>query len=110
MLPIMKRGFATLLLLAVSAGALAASSLEGLDFRQRSGGELEVDLQFAGPVPEVRGYRPDDPAPLTIELMETANRLHQRRYALAIGGVQQVTALDAGSPTRLGFELAGPPP
>src|SRR5690554_927671 len=110
MLPIMKRGFATLLLLAVSAGALAASSLEGLDFRQGSGGELEVDLQFAGPVPEVRGYRLDDPARLTIDLMETANRLDQRRYALGIGGVQQVTALEAGSRTRLVFDLEGPLP
>ena len=110
MLPIMKRGFATLLLLALSAGALAASSLEGLDFRQGSGGELEVDLQFAGPVPEVRGYRLDDPARLTIDLMETANRLDQRSYALGIGGVRQVTALEAGSRTRLVFDLEGPLP
>src|SRR5690554_5374292 len=110
MLPIIKRGFATLVLLAVSAGAMAASSLEGLDFRQGSGGELEVDLQFAGPVPEVRGYRLDDPARLTIDLMETANRLDQRRYALGIGGVQQVTALEAGSRTRLVFDLEGPLP
>ncbi|WP_290907584.1 type IV pilus secretin PilQ [Halomonas sp.] len=106
----MKRGFATLLLLALSAGALAASSLEGLDFRQGSGGELEVDLQFTGPVPEVRGYRLDDPARLTIDLMETANRLDQRSYALGIGGVQRVTALEAGSRTRLVFDLEGPLP
>ncbi|MFB9145772.1 type IV pilus secretin PilQ [Halomonas alkalicola] len=106
----MKRGFATLLLLALSAGALAASSLEGLDFRQGGGGELEVDLQFAGPVPEVRGYRLDDPARLTIDLMETANRLDQRSYALGIGGVRQVTALEAGSRTRLVFDLEGPLP
>ncbi|WP_346300092.1 type IV pilus secretin PilQ [Halomonas sp. BM-2019] len=106
----MKRGFATLVLLAVSAGALAASTLEGLDFRQGSGGELEVDLSFAGPVPEVRGYRLDDPARLTIDLMETGNRLDQRRYELGIGGVQQVTALEAGSRTRLVFDLEGPLP
>ncbi|WP_445003524.1 type IV pilus secretin PilQ [Halomonas mongoliensis] len=110
MLPIIKRGFAILVLLVASASVMAASSLEGLDFRQGSGGELEVDLQFAGPVPEVRGYRLDDPARLTIDLMETANRLDQRRYALGIGGVQQVTALEAGSRTRLVFDLEGPLP
>ncbi len=110
MLPIMKRGFATLLLLAVSAGALASSSLEELNFRQGAGGELEVDLSFAGPVPEVRGYRLDDPARLTIDLMETANRLGQRNYALGIGGVQRVTALEAGARTRLVFDLEGPLP
>ncbi|MDR5892140.1 type IV pilus secretin PilQ [Halomonas mongoliensis] len=110
MLPIIKRGFAILVLLVASASVMAASGLEGLDFRQGSGGELEVDLQFAGPVPEVRGYRLDDPARLTIDLMETANRLDQRRYALGIGGVQQVTALEAGSRTRLVFDLEGPLP
>ncbi|WP_404298896.1 type IV pilus secretin PilQ [Halomonas sp.] len=106
----MKRGFATLLLLAISAGALAASSLEELSFRQGAGGELEVDLSFGGPVPEVRGYRLDDPARLTIDLMETSNRLGQRNYALGIGGVQRVTALEAGSRTRLVFDLEGPLP
>ncbi len=110
MLPIMTRGLATLLLLAVSGGALAASALEGLDFRQGSGGELEVDLQFTGPVPEVRGYRLDDPPRLTIDLMETDNRLDQRRYTLGIGGAQRVTALEAGSRTRLVFDLEGPLP
>ncbi len=110
MTPIMKRGIATLLLLAVSSAALAASSLDDLSFRQGSGGELEVDLGFDGPVPEVRGYRMDDPARLTIDLMDTANRLDQRRYALGIGGVQQVTALEAGSRTRLVFDLEGPLP
>src|SRR5690554_5931631 len=107
---IMKRGLAILVLLSVSVGAMAASSLEGLDFWQGGGGELEVELSFTGPVPEVRGYRLDDPARLTIDLMETANRLDQRRYALGIGGVQQVTALEAGSRTRLVFDLEGPLP
>jgi len=110
MLTIMKHGFVTLLLLAVSAGALASSSLEGLDFRQGAGGELEIDLSFSGPVPEVRGYRLDDPARLTIDLMDTTNRLDRRNYALGIGGVQRVTALEAGARTRLVFDLEGPLP
>ncbi|NAW33068.1 type IV pilus secretin PilQ [Halomonas alimentaria] len=107
---IIKRAVALLAMLAVSGTALAASTLEGLDFRQGASGELEVDLDFAGPVPEVRGYRIDDPARLTIDLMETDNRLDRRSYSLGIGGVQQVTALEAGSRTRLVFDLEGPLP
>ncbi|MDN3521399.1 type IV pilus secretin PilQ [Halomonas ramblicola] len=107
---IMKRGTATLLMLTVSGFALAATTLEDLDFRQGSGGELEVDLNFSGPVPEVRGYRLDDPARLTIDLVDTDNRLDQRRYDLGIGGVRQVTALEAGARTRLVFDLEGPLP
>ncbi|MEQ5800885.1 type IV pilus secretin PilQ [Halomonas sp. H10-9-1] len=107
---IIKRAAAVLVLLAVSGVALAASTLQGLDFRQGPSGELEVDLDFAGAVPEVRGYRIDDPARLTIDLMEADNGLPERRYSLGIGGVQQVTALEAGSRTRLVFDLEGPLP
>ncbi|PMR70573.1 type II and III secretion system protein [Halomonas heilongjiangensis] len=104
------RGLATLVLLVASSAALAASTLDELDFRQGSGGELEVDLGFGGPVPEVRGYRLDDPARLTIDLMDTSSRLDQRRFDLGIGGVERVTALEAGSRTRLVFDLSGPLP
>ncbi|MDT0502418.1 type IV pilus secretin PilQ [Halomonas sp. PAR7] len=107
---IIKRTVALLAMLAVSGAALAASTLEELDFRQGASGELEVDLEFSGLVPEVRGYRIDDPARLTIDLMETDNRLARRSYTLGIGGVQRVTALEAGSRTRLVFDLDGPLP
>ncbi|TDB02629.1 type IV pilus secretin PilQ [Halomonas marinisediminis] len=107
---IIKRTVALLAMLAVSGAAMAASTLEELDFRQGSSGELEVDLEFSGLVPEVRGYRIDDPARLTIDLMETDNRLDRRSYSLGIGGVQRVTALEAGSRTRLVFDLEGPLP
>ncbi|MFP4138213.1 MAG: AMIN domain-containing protein, partial [Halomonas sp.] len=107
---IIKYAASLVAMLTVSGSALAASTLEGLDFRQGGSGELEIDLDFAGEVPEVRGYRIDDPARLTIDLMETDNGLDQRRYSLGIGGVEQVTALEAGSRTRLVFELEGPLP
>ncbi len=104
------RGLATVALLAVSTASMAASTLTNLDFRQGGDGALEVDLDFRGPVPEVRGYRLDDPARLTIDLMETDSTLERRREELGIGGVERVTALEAGSRTRLVFELEGPLP
>lgn len=97
-------------LLVASTAALAASTLTDLDFRQGPGGEVQVDLTFRGGVPEVRGYRLDDPARLTIDLMETGNRLDQRRIDLGVGGVEQVTALEAGTRTRLVFNLEEPLP
>ncbi|MGM0535136.1 MAG: type IV pilus secretin PilQ [Pseudomonadota bacterium] len=106
----MIRGLAIVALLGVSSAAMAASTLTDLGFRQGSDGALEVDLDFRGPVPEVRGYRLDDPARLTIDLMETDSALERRREELGIGGVERVTALEAGSRTRLVFELEGPLP
>ncbi|WP_280546314.1 type IV pilus secretin PilQ [Halomonas sp. 11-S5] len=106
----MIRGLALVALLVIATSAAAASTLTALDFRQGSDGALEVDLDFRGPVPEVRGYRLDDPARLTIDLMDTDSALERRREELGIGGVERVTALEAGSRTRLVFELEGPLP
>ncbi|MGR2738220.1 type IV pilus secretin PilQ [Billgrantia sp. Q4P2] len=89
---------------------LAATTLTGLDFREGERGELLVDLTFSGGVPEVRGYRLDEPARLTIDLEGTANGLESRRFDLGVGGVEQVTALEAGSRTRLVFNMEGPLP
>ncbi|RDB44791.1 type IV pilus secretin family protein [Halomonas sp. DQ26W] len=106
----MIRAMAGLCLLAVSSVVLATTTLTDLDFRQGESGELQVDLTFSHGVPEVRGYRLDEPARLTIDLVDTTNRLEQRRMELGIGGVEQVTALEAGSRTRLVFNLEGPLP
>ncbi len=97
-------------LLLASVQALANTALTGLDFRQGQGGELQVDLTFSQGVPEVRGYRLDEPARLSIDLIDATNQLEQRRIDLGIGGVEQVTALEAGSRTRLVFHLDGPLP
>nr|WP_046078335.1 type IV pilus secretin PilQ [Halomonas sp. HG01] len=107
---LMKRMLAALAMLVVSTSVMAASTLTGLDYRQAAGGALEVDLSFDGGVPEVRGYRLDDPARLTIDLMATRSALEHRRQALGVGGVERVTALEAGSRTRLVFDLEGPLP
>ncbi|WP_108445235.1 type IV pilus secretin PilQ [Halomonas denitrificans] len=106
----MIRGLAIVALLAVSTAASAASTLTDLAFRQGADGALEVELDFSGPVPEVRGYRLDEPARLTIDLMDTTSALERRREELGMGGVERVTALEAGSRTRLVFELEGPLP
>ncbi|MBD3894581.1 type IV pilus secretin PilQ family protein [Halomonas sp. ML-15] len=96
----------TVLILALlSLPALAASTLDDLSYRQGASGELEVVLGFSGGVPEVRGYRLDEPARLTIDLMETSSRLERSRQSLQIAGVRDLTTLEAGSRTRLVFAL-----
>ncbi|QOR37570.1 type IV pilus secretin PilQ [Billgrantia diversa] len=104
------RTLAVLCLALAAVPALAATTLTDLDFRQGERGELLIDLTFSGGVPEVRGYRLDEPARLTIDLTDTANALERRHIDLGIGGVEQVTALEAGSRTRLVFNMEGPLP
>ncbi len=106
----MIRVLAALAMLVVSTSVMAASTLTGLDYRQGADGALEIDLSFDGGVPEVRGYRLDEPPRLSIDLMETRSALSSRRQELGVGGVQRVTALEAGNRTRLVFDLDGPLP
>ncbi|QJQ95076.1 MULTISPECIES: type IV pilus secretin PilQ [Halomonadaceae] len=88
----------------------AASALTELEFRQGASGELDVEMRFSGGVPEVRGYRLDDPPRLAIDLMETTSQIERRRQELNLAGVESVTTLEAGSRTRLVFALDGPLP
>ncbi|RAR63564.1 type IV pilus assembly protein PilQ [Onishia taeanensis] len=90
------------------ATAMAASTLTGLEVRQGSAGELEVDMRFDGDVPQVRGYRLDSPPRLSIDLVETANGLAERRREIGLAGVDRLITLEAGSRTRLVFDLDAP--
>lgn len=99
------RALAVVAVLVAPGAVLASTTLIGLDYREAGNGSLEVDLDFDGPVPEVRGYRLDEPARLTIDLIDTDSRLERRRQHLGIAGVRQLTALRAGRRTRLVFEL-----
>ena len=92
-------------LCALAGPALAASTLTGMDFEQRSDGQLDVMLRFSDGVPEVRGYRIDSPPRLAIDLMDTVNELDQRRFELGLAGVDSLVALSAGDRTRLVLTL-----
>nr|WP_298414880.1 type IV pilus secretin PilQ [uncultured Halomonas sp.] len=98
----------TLLAAALLSGAgpvLAQSALIGVDFEQSNDDHLEVSLRFSGAIPEVRSYRIASPSRLTIDLLETASQLEQRRFDLALAGVRQLVALESGKRTRLVFDL-----
>ncbi|WP_346795641.1 type IV pilus secretin PilQ [Halomonas sp. Bachu 37] len=102
---LMTRSVVILLLSTLPSLAFAASVLTDLDFRRNSGGDVEIDLSFSGPVPELRGYRLDDPPRLTLDLADTSSGLEGRRFDVGVGGVQRVTALDTGARTRLVVDL-----
>ncbi|WP_227369017.1 type IV pilus secretin PilQ [Halomonas sp. M20] len=92
-------------LFSAAGPVLAQSALIGVDFEQSSDNQLEVALRFSGGVPEVRSYRIDSPSRLTVDLLETASQLEQRRFDLALAGVHQLVALESGKRTRLVFDL-----
>lgn len=85
--------------------ALAASTLKDLEFTSLGGDRMELKLDFAGGVPEVKGYRIETPPRITIDLMDTHSQLEKRRFNLGLNGVEELVALEAGSRTRLVMKL-----
>lgn len=85
--------------------ALAASTLKDLEFTSLGGDRMELKLDFAGGVPEVKGYRIETPPRITIDLMDTHSQLEKRRFDLGLNGVDELVALEAGSRTRLVMKL-----
>ncbi|MAX32980.1 MAG: type II and III secretion system protein [Halomonadaceae bacterium] len=104
----MRVSLALMLVCGLPATALGASTLTGLEVGQGSTGELEVDMRFDGEVPQVRGYRLDSPPRLSIDLVDTANGLAERRREIGLAGVDRLITLEAGSRTRLVFDLDAP--
>ncbi|SDF80674.1 type IV pilus assembly protein PilQ [Onishia taeanensis] len=104
----MRVSLALMLVCGLPATALGASTLTGLEVSQGSTGELEVDMRFDGEVPQVRGYRLDSPPRLSIDLVDTANGLAERRREIGLAGVDRLITLEAGSRTRLVFDLDAP--
>ncbi|XKH60806.1 type IV pilus secretin PilQ [Halomonas sediminis] len=103
---LMTRSVVMLVLMLMPALASATSVLTDLDVRRTTAGDVEIDLYFSGPLPELRGYRLDEPPRLALDLADTSSALKQRRQEVGVAGVERITALDSGSRTRLVVELA----
>ncbi|QEA37961.1 type IV pilus secretin PilQ [Pistricoccus aurantiacus] len=98
------------LLLLVPSLALAESTLTDLEARPGGDGGTELVLSFSGGVPQVNGYRLEDPPRLTFDLMKTAVGIEQRRWELGLDRVETLNVLEAGERTRLVLDLTGPLP
>jgi len=106
--PLLAAGKASLLALALAAPGMvmADSRLESVYFQQADSGEVRLNLEFDGTPPEIGGYRLDNPPRLTLDLMETRSGLEQNEFSVGLGGVESITAREAGERTRLVVEMA----
>ncbi len=78
-----------------------AAVLTGLQFTPSQADGVAVELEFFGDVPSVRSYRLDDPPRLAFDLPDTESGLGKRRFDVNRGGVERITAVEAGGRVRL---------
>lgn len=88
--------------------AMAANVLQDVRYASAPGGKVDITLQFAEPVGEVKAFTTDSPPRIAIDLPETTNGLSARRVAIGSGATSAVSAAEAGGRTRVVVDLFRP--
>jgi type IV pilus assembly protein PilQ len=103
-----RSGFAWLLLLAgtlFATSAFADNILQNITYAPLSGGQVQITMQFAGPVGEPQIFTTENPARIAIDMAGTRNGLTQRRIEVSTGATSAVSAVEAAGRTRVVVDL-----
>src|ERR1700753_337208 len=96
-----------LLLLGVlfATNALAENILQNITYTPLSGGQVQVVMQFAGPVGEPQIFTTESPARIAIDIPATRNGMSQRRIDVSTGATSGVSVVAAAGRTRVVVDL-----
>src|SRR4051794_28740868 len=89
----------------ISASALAENILQDITFVPLSGGKVQINMKFAGPVAEPQVFTTENPARIAVDLADTRNGLSQRRIEINTGATGAVSAVEAAGRTRVVVDL-----
>jgi type IV pilus assembly protein PilQ len=81
------------------------NKLESIDVQNLSGQQLQLTLRHSAPPTEPTGYAIENPARISLDLMNTALALPSRRIDVRTGGVDSVLAAEASGRTRVVLNL-----
>jgi type IV pilus assembly protein PilQ len=103
-----RNGLAWLLMLLgvlFATNVLAENILQNITYTPLSGGQVQVVMQFAGPVGEPQIFTTENPARIAIDIPATRNGLSQRRIDVSTGATSAVSAVEAAGRTRVVVDL-----
>ncbi len=84
---------------------LAENALRAIDFSAHPGDRVQLTLQLSGSVAEPNSFVTDNPARISMDFSGVKNELGYKTKLIGVGPVHSVTALEAGSRTRLVINL-----
>ena len=103
------RGGFTWLLLFVgtlfATSALAENILQNITYAPLSGGQVQITMQFAGPVGEPQIFTTENPARIAIDMAGTRNGMSQRHIDVNTGATSAISAVEAAGRTRVVVDL-----
>ena len=88
-----------------ATNALAENILQNITYTPLSGGQVQIVMQFAGPVSEPQIFTTENPARIAIDIPATRNGLSQRRIEVSTGATSAVSAVEAAGRTRVVVDL-----
>jgi type IV pilus assembly protein PilQ len=88
-----------------ATNALAENILQNITYTPLSGGQVQVVMQFAGPVGEPQIFTTESPARIAIDIPATRNGMSQRRIDVSTGATSAVSAVEAAGRTRVVVDL-----
>ncbi|MFT4631066.1 MAG: type IV pilus assembly protein PilQ [Candidatus Azotimanducaceae bacterium] len=98
---IMLGRFFVLALTCLPFTAVAAVTMNGIEFSSLPGDKTEIRMQFDGSPPTPSGYTIEQPARIALDLTGVSSGLASKYHQLGGGNARSVTVIDAGDRTRV---------
>lgn len=98
---------ATLILVVWPAGVAGAATLalESISHTTLPGDRVQIQLKLSGPAPQPGSFVIDNPARIALDFPNTVTRLPSKHFAIGVGVVRSVVAVEAGGRTRVVVNL-----
>lgn len=103
--PVRRALTAGLIALAMAMPSSAANILRDITYAAGAGGTVDIILQLDGPASDAQVFTTEDPPRIAIDLIDTVNRVEQKRIAVGAGATSAITAVEAGGRTRVVIDL-----
>ena len=85
----------------VASAALAAPTVQDIEFSSRPGSKFEVRVEFNETPPDFKTYAIEKPARIAVDFPGTTSSLEQKRFSLPYGNATKAVVLESGDRTRL---------
>lgn len=92
---------AGLLLSLLATTTLAEVKMLDIEFSSLPGDKVEIRMVFDGPPPDPTGYTIEQPARISLDLMNVTSGLSTKYHPLGGGNARSVTVVEAGDRTRV---------
>lgn len=88
-----------------ATNVLAENILQNITYTPLSGGQVQIVMQFSGPVVDPQIFTTENPARIAIDIPGTRNGMSQRRIEVSTGATSGVSAVEAAGRTRVVVDL-----